>query len=77
MPEIFENPPDDRLWHLVHAEFALLAMRDPEVAPRFLASTETAQRELAALLDTTVRSLGLRFVLDPADLTRLTEPLEG
>lgn len=69
--EIFDSLPDDRLWHLVHAEFELLAMRDPEVAPRFLASTEAVQRELAALLDVTVRSLGLRFVMDPADLTRL------
>nr|WP_297429265.1 TetR/AcrR family transcriptional regulator [uncultured Actinotalea sp.] len=71
MAEIFDALPDDRLWHLVHAEFELLAMRDPEVAPRFLASNEMVQRELAALLDATIRSLGLRFVLEPADLTRL------
>ncbi|MBC7292274.1 MAG: TetR family transcriptional regulator [Actinotalea sp.] len=71
MAEIFDSLPDDRLWHLVHAEFALLAMRDPEVAPRFLASTAAVQGELAQLLDATLRSLGLRFVLDPADVTRL------
>jgi AcrR family transcriptional regulator len=71
MAEIFDSLPDDRLWHLVHAEFALLAMRDPDVAPRFLASNTAAQRELAALLEVTLRSLGLRFVLDPADVTRL------
>lgn len=71
MAEIFDELPDDRLWHLVHAEFELLALRDPEVAPRFLASNAMVQEELAALLDATVRSLGLRFVLEPADLTRL------
>ena len=69
--EIFDGLPDVRLWPLGHAELELLAMRDPEVAPRFLASNEAVQHELATLLDATVRSLGLRFVLDPADLTRL------
>lgn len=69
--EVFDALPDDRRWALIHSEFELFAMRDRDVAARFLAREQAIQRELAAVLDATVRSAGLRFVIEPVDLTRL------
>ncbi|GAB3618695.1 TetR/AcrR family transcriptional regulator [Okibacterium endophyticum] len=62
---------DDRRWCLVQNEFRLQAMRDPEVASRFLSYQKHFQRELANVLQAAIRAIGLEFTIDVVDLTRL------
>ncbi|MEU6131071.1 helix-turn-helix domain-containing protein [Saccharopolyspora sp. NPDC047091] len=69
--DVMSFQPDIRQWCLVQSEFRLLALRDPEVAPRFLAAAHSFQRELATMIDTAVRAVGVRFRIDTLDLTRL------
>ncbi|MDR7301243.1 TetR/AcrR family transcriptional regulator [Haloactinomyces albus] len=69
--DLLSTQPDTRQWCLMLGEFRLLAMRDPEVAPRFLESARTFRQQLAELTEATARSVGLRFVIDPVHLTRL------
>lgn len=69
--DLLSTQPDTRQWCLMLSEFRLLAMRDPEVAPRFLDSVRTFRRQLAELVDTTARAVGLRSVIDPVHLTGL------
>lgn len=69
--DLLSTQPDSRQWCLMLSEFRLLAMRDQEVAPRFLDSVRTFRRQLAELVETTARSAGLRFVIEPVQLTGL------
>ncbi|GAB2684201.1 hypothetical protein GCM10027271_53000 [Saccharopolyspora gloriosae] len=69
--DVLSFQPDNRQWCLMQSEFRLLALRDPEVAPRFLAASQSFLRELAAMVDTAVRSVGVRFLIDTLDLTRM------
>ncbi|WP_232292673.1 TetR/AcrR family transcriptional regulator [Saccharopolyspora erythraea] len=69
--DILAVQPDNRQWCLLNSEFKLLAMREPQVAPRFLESVRTFQQELAAMVDTALASVGLRFSVDSGHLTRL------
>ncbi|GAA2787445.1 hypothetical protein GCM10010470_22370 [Saccharopolyspora taberi] len=69
--DILALQPENRQWCLLESEFKLLAMRDPQVAPRFLENMRTFQRELAAMVDAALASVGLRFVIDSGHLTRL------
>jgi AcrR family transcriptional regulator len=56
---------DDARWCIVQSEFKLLAMRDPAVASRFLAYQRGFLQQLAERIDDAVRSVGLRFTMDP------------
>ncbi|MFR9728818.1 TetR/AcrR family transcriptional regulator [Saccharopolyspora sp. MS10] len=69
--DVLSFQPDNRQWCLINSEFKLLALRDPEVAPRFLESSRRFLEELAAMIDVAVRSVGVRFVIDTVDLTRM------
>lgn len=69
--EVFASLPDDRNWELIHSEFELLALRDPEAAPAFLETEEMFRSELAEVLVATARAMGLQFVIDPLLATDL------
>jgi AcrR family transcriptional regulator len=69
--DILAAQPENRQWCLLNSEFRLLAMRDPEVAPRFLESSHAFQRELASMVQSALTAVGLRFLIDPLQLTRL------
>ncbi|HLS03166.1 MAG TPA: TetR family transcriptional regulator [Actinomycetales bacterium] len=69
--EVFAALPDDRNWELIHSEFELLALRDAEAAPEFLATEELFRTELAEVLVSTAQAMGLRFVIDPLLATDL------
>lgn len=71
LADIFALQPDNRQWVLMHSEFRLLALRDPAVAPRFLESQRTFQRQLAEVTATAIESVGLRIVMEPLHLTRV------
>lgn len=62
--EVFAALPDDQTWALIHREFELLALRDPEVAPEFLEVEELFRIELSEVLQTTAATLKLRFTID-------------
>ncbi|AWB87363.1 TetR/AcrR family transcriptional regulator [Mycetocola zhujimingii] len=69
--QFLELQGDDRRWCLVQSEFRLLAMRDSSVASSYLEFQRNFQSQLAARLDDAVRSVGLEFIIDPVDVTRL------
>lgn len=69
--DILSYQSDTRQWCLMLSEFRLLAMRDPEVAPRFLDNTRAFLRQLAEMLETTLRAVGLCFVIDSVYLAQL------
>ncbi len=69
--QFLELQGDDRRWCLVQSEFRLLAMRDSSVATSYLEFQRNFQSQLAARLDDAVRSVGLEFIIDPVDVTRL------
>lgn len=54
--------PDDRKWLLIQGEFRMLAMRDPRVAPRFLAQQKANVRQFADFVERTSELAGLRFI---------------
>lgn len=63
--------PEGQQWCLLNSEFRLLAMREPQVAGRFLDTKHAFHRQLAELVDTALQSVGLRFVVDPLHVTRM------
>lgn len=63
--EVFAALPDDQTWSLIHREFELLALRDPEVAPEFLRVENLFRAELAEVLQNTAATLELRLKIDP------------
>lgn len=69
--QFLELQGDDRRWCLVQSEFRLLAMRDSAVAASYLEFQRDFQAQLAARLDDAVRSVGLQFIIDPVDVTRI------
>jgi AcrR family transcriptional regulator len=69
--DILAGQPENRQWCLLNSEFRLLAMRDRQVAPRFLESSRAFERELASMVDAALASAGLRFVIEPLHVTRL------
>lgn len=69
--DILTSQPVDRQWCLMHGEFRMLAMRDPEVAARFLEAERAFQRQLADIVEAATRSIGIYFVIDPLELTQL------
>jgi AcrR family transcriptional regulator len=56
---------DDQRWCIVQSEFKLLAMRNPAVAASYLAYQRGFLAQLADRIDDAVRSVGLRFTLEP------------
>lgn len=62
---------DDRRWTLMQSEFRLNAMRDASQSSRFLAYERDFWHRLAAQLDAGLASIGLKFIMDSADATRL------
>lgn len=69
--EVFSALPNDRKWALIYREFELLAMRDPEVAPEFLSNYHSFRSALAEVLEHSAARMGLRFTLDPKDVTAI------
>jgi len=69
--DVFAALPDDRNWELIHSEFELLALRDADAAPEFLAAEERFRSELSEVLVATAKTMGLRFVIDPLIATDL------
>ncbi len=68
---VLGNQPSERDWFLITMQFELLALRQPEVAPRYLAYERQMVREIAAVLDDVAAALGQRFVIDSRDATAL------
>ena len=69
--QFLELQGDDRRWCLVQSEFRLLAMRDSTVAASYLEYERDFQNGLAARLEDALRSVGLRFTIDPVAVTRM------
>ncbi|WP_228717623.1 TetR/AcrR family transcriptional regulator [Allosaccharopolyspora coralli] len=67
--DILASQPKGRQWCVLDAEFRLLAMRDPQVAGRYLQASQDFRRRLAELVDTAFATVGLRFVIDSLRLT--------
>lgn len=68
---VMADSDDERRWHLMSAELELLALRDPQVAARYVAQQERFCAELSTLLVRVLDGLGMRFAVTPADGTRL------
>jgi len=68
---VLGNQPSERDWFLISMQFELLALRQPEVAPRFLAYEQQLVRELATVLDDVAAALGQRFVIASHEATAL------
>ncbi len=66
---IFTALPDDRRWELISREFELLALRDPDIAPQYLAHKQEFQAQLADVLMTAARTFSVEFTLAPSDAT--------
>ena len=62
---------DDRRWTLMQSEFRLNAMRDATQSGRFLEYERDFWQRLAVQLDAGLASIGLKFIMDSADATRL------
>jgi AcrR family transcriptional regulator len=58
------DEPAHRHWCLMNAEFELLAMRHPEVAPEYVATQQRLRDEVAAVLDRLLERFGLRFAVE-------------
>jgi AcrR family transcriptional regulator len=65
-------PEHGRSWMLVRREMQLTALRDPEVARKFMASETAMFDRIASLLDETLGRIGRRPLISSADLARLT-----
>ncbi|WP_053386128.1 TetR/AcrR family transcriptional regulator [Leucobacter japonicus] len=61
-------------WFILENEFALMAMRDPEIAPGYIALLDRATESFAALVEVAIAAAGRRFIF-PAD--RTTEIIDG
>lgn len=70
---VLAQQPAERDWYLVSIsmQFELLALREPEVALRFLEHEQQLNHELAAVLEDLAATLGQRFVIDARDATAL------
>ncbi|PFG41712.1 TetR family transcriptional regulator [Isoptericola jiangsuensis] len=60
------DEPAHRHWCLMNAEFELLAMRDADAAPEYLATQQRLRAEVGAVLDQLLERFGLRFTVDTA-----------
>lgn len=62
---------EDRSWCLVHSEFKLLAMRDPEIARAFLEMSGRLENRLAEILVQGIGMIGLKFSMEPRGVARI------
>lgn len=62
---------DGAHWFILENEFALLAMRDPDIAPGYLALLDRATTSLAELVETAIVAAGRRFVLPAYSTTEI------
>ncbi|GAB2737344.1 hypothetical protein GCM10027174_08020 [Salinifilum aidingensis] len=69
--DLLASQPEARQWCLLNTEFRLLAMREPQVAARFLEVKHAFQQQLAELIDTAMASIGLRFSVGAEQLTQI------
>lgn len=67
--DLLAMQPETRQWCLLNSEFRLLALRDQQVAARFLETKNAFQRQLADLVDTALGSVGLRLTVGSLQLT--------
>lgn len=68
---VLGDQPSERDWFCITMQFELLALRQPEVAPRFLGHERQMVRELATVLEDVAAALGQRFVIDSMEATSL------
>lgn len=63
----------ERDWYVasIEMQFELLALRQPEIAPRFLELQDQLMDELTAVLEDVVEAFGQRFVINAHDATAL------
>lgn len=67
--------PDDRTWLLIEGEFRMLAMRDPDIAPRFLAQQNAFVTQFADFIEHTSQLVGLRFIIPVEAVARVISAL--
>lgn len=58
-------------WVLFDAEFEVLALRDPEIARRYVAYQDACTEAFAELLAGALARIGVRFTLPPRQATRM------
>ena len=70
---VLAQQPSERDWYLsaISMQFELLALREPDVAPRYLEHEQQLIDELAVVLEDVAAALGQRFVIDARDATAL------
>ena len=69
--DFLAGPFDDHAWSLIYTEFQLLALRDREFAPMYLAHREQYDAALAPIMGRTLAQAGMVFDADPAVALRL------
>ncbi len=62
--EVLQKDHDGRRWCLVQHEFAAMALRDADIGAAYAANRIGMIREVTALVEAAVGSLGLRFTAD-------------
>lgn len=62
---------DDRTWCLVHTEFLMLALRDPEVARDYVAYQERFEASLVPVVRRALERAGRELVLEPLKAVRM------
>lgn len=71
--DVFDVVPEGRRWALIYREFELLALRDPQIAPQFLAHQQEFHGQLTEVLTFAAERFGVSFTLDPARIAVLLE----
>lgn len=69
--QVLSQLPAERDWFLIAMQFELLALRQAEIAPRFLAHQRQLLDELTGVLVDVAALMGQRFVIDPREATTL------
>lgn len=68
---VLAQQPSARDWYLISLQFELLALRQPDVAPRYLEHEQQLVEEVATVLEGVATALGQRFVMDARAATAL------
>lgn len=68
---VFSVVPDDRTWALIYREFELLALRDPQIAPQFLAHQHQFHHQLTEVLTFAAERFSVTFTLDASRIAVL------
>lgn len=69
--DVLAKQPSSRDWYLISMQFEVLALREPEVAPRLLAFERQLVAELATVVEDVAGRLGQRLVVDAEDVAAL------